>query len=139
MIEKLKKQHPLQNGSMTDTGAGGKNSFKKKRPRNETAGPRKTASTSSHANPSPISYGVYAGGYTAKQGNPSSSNTHVGPTNNTKEGSQLKVGTIWEGGWNWKNQSNIDSLQHRKGAIFPHVLEHNNSGHVESHEKTKKI
>jgi len=62
--------------------------LRKKRPRNEAAGPRKTAPISSQANLSPISYGVYAGGYTAKQGNPNSSNTHVGTSNSTKEGSQ---------------------------------------------------
>ncbi|GAU41583.1 hypothetical protein TSUD_271920 [Trifolium subterraneum] len=70
----------------------GKNRFKKKRPRNETVEPCKTASTASQANVSQASYGVYNGGYTAKQGNPNSTNTHVGPPNNTKEGSQPNDG-----------------------------------------------
>ncbi|PNX72551.1 hypothetical protein L195_g028444, partial [Trifolium pratense] len=92
MVEKLNRQYPLQNSNGNDNGsinARSKYRFKKKRPRNEIAEPSKTASTASQAN---LSNEVYNGGYMAKQGNPNSTNTHVGPSNNTKEGSHLKDG-----------------------------------------------
>ncbi|GAU26384.1 hypothetical protein TSUD_221110 [Trifolium subterraneum] len=143
MVEKLNRQYPSNENDIGSINAKNKNRFKKKRPRNETAGQSNTASQDT---PGQFSYGGYTEGYKAEQGNPNSNNSQVGQSNNTKEGSQpivaptctktvLHVNQVEVA----KQQVNVDSLQHGKDDIFSHELEPNKSANLEINEESNVI